>query len=874
MFYRSGCQGSPPPKSETPPEASTDKQGSANNFTNQSSSLFCSPARSDQEVSRNASNLTGMPHPQSMGSNVPMPNGDSNLPSSLGLLTLDMRDLVRKVQQLAHLGIEDNRIALPKICVVGDQSTGKSSLIEAISEIKVPRSADTCTRCPMEIVLRESEPDQQWKCVVSLVQGYYYDPQKQLKSKGPEKSEYLGPWLRKSSQDDYKFITLTDKEQVEDTIWRAQFAILNPTTDCQDFLPPRDIQYAEKEVKFSPNVIRLNISGPDLPNLSFYDLPGVINQADNDREKYVVGLIQKLVRQYVSQQNCIVLITQSMTDDASNSSAGRLVRDVSGAKERTLGVMTKPDRLETSQSNYNQWIEMLEGKKFEFGLGWYIVKNNPDPEVNHATARQEEEIFFGNSFWAGVMASYQERFGVRKLVTTLSHFLRLQIQKCLPSIIKQIEEKARRIDNELTSLPDPPLVNHSFVLIDKVVKLGQQFNCLFSDGYESALLQKPWNDLVLDFKKALETTKPLIILSAPLDQKLFKEKIESDGEVIPAPGPGPGSGPGPGPSPRGVKRKAAAASDNSIKTQPGTSQSVPEKRVYLTDSFDGLESPKRFTLDHIQNLKQECQHAGVPNQIDPRAIQKLNRSMIMHWEVVVQNFAQALHGVLEKAVSNALNDVMSMYRQTGLYREFQKIIHDFLAKVRTDYDGQVLAYFQMEYDNPFTMAQAEHKQKTSKVLADLSKARQLARSKVWQKVRGMSEDDKANVNTDLGPDPFSQEIEMISSSRGYYEIAAMRFTDMVCLLAESKIRARCRVELKETLESRFGSTSEERCRELMAEDPEREHRRTDLTKQKNRLAQALLWLSAMHKADEDERTPSDGTMENEEDLADWDDTFI
>ncbi|KAJ5727293.1 hypothetical protein N7493_005113, partial [Penicillium malachiteum] len=797
-------------------------------------------------------------------------NGESNLPSSLELLTLDMRDLVRRVQQLSHLGIEDNSIALPKICVVGDQSTGKSSLIEAISEIKVPRSADTCTRCPMEIVLRESDPDQQWKCVVSLVHGYYYDPQKQLKSKGPDKSEYLGPWLRKSSQDDYKFLTLTDKDQVQDTIWRAQLAILNPTTDSQDFLPPRDIEFAAKEVKFSPNVIRLDISGPDLPNLSFYDLPGVINQADNDREKYVVGLIQKLVRQYVSQENCIVLITQSMTDDASNSSAGRLVRDVNGAKQRTLGVMTKPDRLETSQSNYHQWIEILEGKKFEFDLGWYIVKNNPDPEVDHATARQEEEIFFANAFWAGVMASFQERFGVRKLVTTLSLLLRVQIQKCLPSIIKQIEEKATRIENELKTLPDPPLINHSFVLIDKVVKLGQQFNCLFSDGYESALLQKPWNDLVLDFKKALETTKPLIVLSAPLDQKLLKEKIDSDFEIIPAPGSGPG------PSPRGVKRKAPA-SENS-KTQQGTPQSATEKRVYLTDSFEGLETPKRFTLEEIQILKQECQHAGVPNQIDPRAIQKLNRSMIKHWKVVVQHFARALHGVLEKAVSNALNDVMSMYRQTELYREFQKIIHDFLKKVTDDYDEQVIAYFKMEYENPFTMAQSEHKQKTSKVLADLSKARQLARSKVWQKVRGMSEDDKANaqvdhkanVQTDLGPDPFSQEIEMLSSSRGYYEIAAMRFTDMVCLLAESKIRARCRVELKETLEDRFGSTSEERCRELMAEDPEREHRRTDLTRQKARLTQALIRLSAMHKTDDDDKAPSDGTMENGEDLADWD----
>ena len=205
---------------------------------------------------------TAMPFP------VPPPPPSGSLAASLDRMTLNMRDLIRKVQKLSQLGIEDNQIALPKVCVVGDQSTGKSSLIEAISEIRVPRSAGTCTRCPMEIILRESEPDQAWKCCISLVRGSLYDPQKTLRSMLPrtEKTEYLGPWLRRNHLDEEEFITLTDKTQVQEAIWWAQLAILNPTSDSQEYVPGKNFGTATTmEVKFSPNIVRLDISAPDFP---------------------------------------------------------------------------------------------------------------------------------------------------------------------------------------------------------------------------------------------------------------------------------------------------------------------------------------------------------------------------------------------------------------------------------------------------------------------------------------------------------------------------------------------------------------------------------------------------------------------------------
>ncbi|KAJ5287445.1 hypothetical protein N7478_003131 [Penicillium angulare] len=797
-----------------------------------------------------------------------LPPDSPKLPSSMDVLGLGMRDLVRKVQHLSHLGIEDNRIALPKICVVGDQSTGKSSLIEGISEIRVPRSAGTCTRCPMEIVLRESEPDRPWKCVISLVHGYHYDPQKMLKNRIPktEKPDYLGPWLRQGAQDEEEFITLIDKSQVEDSIRWAQLAILNPTSDSQDYVPGKNMGTpTTMDVKFSPNIIRLDMSAPSLPNLSFYDLPGVINQADNENEKYVVSLVSKLVKQYVLQENCIVLLTQSMTDDASNSTAARIVREVKGAKERTLGVLTKPDRLSGDNESHQQWIEILDGSKFQFGQGWYVVKNNPDPKVPHNIARAQEEEFFGKPFWTGNLAMFQDRFGVRKLQAALQTILMDQIQKCLPSIIKQIDDKARRIDNELRTLPDPPVENYQFILIEKVVKLGLCFNGLFGDGSESKSLRKPWNDLVSDLQTALDKTRPRLILNHSSDLDFFLEAIDSDCEIVS------------GPIHRGTKRKAQHFEPN-IKSEPTpptqptqpTQSALPEKSPYVTEYFQSLTKVHRFKLDDIREIKQECQLSGVPNQIDPRAIQKLNQKSVEHWNGIVETFSSALYDTVKQVVYKTLNEVMAMYHQTELFRELQRITNDFLSLVSLDFSKQITDHFWMEFNTPLTMAHQYHKEKSSKCLTELAQKRHEGRRKTWLKAHGYPEDRREKI-PDLGPDPFSQEIEMLASSRGYYEIAKARFTDMIYLLAESHIRDRCRNELKGALEQKLKATTPERCCELMAEDPEREARRHNLAKQRKKLTEAQNWLATVHNVDEDEemRTPSDATMGSRDEIIGW-----
>ena len=54
-------------------------------------------------------------------------------PDGLQVLGAEMKRLVQGIRDLRSLGIDGIDEPLPKICVVGDQSTGKSSLIEGIS---------------------------------------------------------------------------------------------------------------------------------------------------------------------------------------------------------------------------------------------------------------------------------------------------------------------------------------------------------------------------------------------------------------------------------------------------------------------------------------------------------------------------------------------------------------------------------------------------------------------------------------------------------------------------------------------------------------------------------------------------------------------
>ncbi|CUA69970.1 hypothetical protein RSOLAG22IIIB_08815 [Rhizoctonia solani] len=114
----------------------------------------------------------------------------------------ELLDLIIRLQAIG-LGTE---LALPQIACIGSQSVGKSSLIESISGVALPRASGTCTRCPIECRLKHSE--QAWEAVVYL----RFESGKSGYVGKTKEVQFVGPCYGYGALDDYSMAIDVDAE--------------------------------------------------------------------------------------------------------------------------------------------------------------------------------------------------------------------------------------------------------------------------------------------------------------------------------------------------------------------------------------------------------------------------------------------------------------------------------------------------------------------------------------------------------------------------------------------------------------------------------------------------------------------------------------
>ncbi|KAG8920245.1 hypothetical protein FRC02_001037 [Tulasnella sp. 418] len=425
----------------------------------------------------------------------PLP-ATSNEPVSLEQYNQNRHELLEILSGLHSLGAIADELPLPQIAVVGSQSVGKSSLIESMSGITLPRDSGTCTRCPMECRLEKAPT---WSCKVTL------------RFRVDELNRPL------NVHSDHPFgDTIYDKQEVEDRLRQAQRAILRPGTDINSFLTNADLNIPGESQSFSNNCVCIRVAGPDVPDLYFYDLPGIIANVGDGGNERDIKLVEELAKSYIAKPDCLILLVISCETDFENQGAGRLVLKDKNLRQRTIGVLTKVDRIEGGTST--KWEQMLKNEETSLKHGWFAVKQ-PTPNqlrsrISWEDARRSEKDFFQITHpWSSLDPKYQKCMGSDNLSEHLSLTLSEMTARKLPNIRAKIDSLLRHTIEELDTIPERDLTDPR----KQIIKLITSFSRMVSkhiEGHPPDSLSAPsalismLNQHYHDFRLQIHRTAP------------------------------------------------------------------------------------------------------------------------------------------------------------------------------------------------------------------------------------------------------------------------------------------------------------------------------------------------------------------------------
>lgn len=349
-------------------------------------------------------------------------------------------ELLDVVDKLRAQGLSDFT-ALPQLIVTGDQSSGKSSVLQAISGLPFPKKDNLCTRFATEVILRRVPKT---GISVSIVPGH-------------DRSA-------------------TDRERL--LAFRSE--LLNKDDFASIFENAKKVMgLTEHGSAFSKDILRVEISGSSQPQLTIVDLPGLIHSESKSQTAQDVDLVTVLVRSYMKNPRSIILAVVSAKNDFANQIVLQRAREVDPEGLRTLGIITKPDTLTGGSESEMAFVSLARNEQVEFKLGWHVVKNQDlgkgefDPEERD---KEENEYFETSSFKALPVPTR----GVSRLRQRLSKVLFDQIRRQLPDLILEIEQGNANCEAALEKLgPARATIEEQRKLL---IDLSEEFQNLSRDA--------------------------------------------------------------------------------------------------------------------------------------------------------------------------------------------------------------------------------------------------------------------------------------------------------------------------------------------------------------------------------------------------------
>ena len=329
--------------------------------------------------------------------------------------TFEHQLLLDTIDKLRAFGLS-RYVDIPEIIVCGEQSSGKSATMEALSGFAFPTKDNFCTRFATEVVLRRHIEE---KIKISI-------------TPSPEASKD-----HRSVLENFRVSVTAVDQDLGSIIDQAK------TT----------MGISDSKV-FSTDILRIEITGPSQPHLTLVDLPGIFRAGNREQSLQDSHTVRKLVRSYMEKPRSIILTVVSAKSDFNLQEATELARELDPQGSRTLGLITKPDTLDPGSNSESAFVNLACNKDVEFRLGWHVVRNRSYEARNTSLAERHEAetSFFRTGIWTNVDPKI---VGVDNLRQRLSDVLRNQIIQELPGLLGDIQARMKDCSQRLEELGDP-----------------------------------------------------------------------------------------------------------------------------------------------------------------------------------------------------------------------------------------------------------------------------------------------------------------------------------------------------------------------------------------------------------------------------------
>uniref|UniRef100_A0A4W3JA90 Interferon-induced GTP-binding protein Mx-like n=1 Tax=Callorhinchus milii TaxID=7868 RepID=A0A4W3JA90_CALMI len=354
----------------------------------------------------------------------------------------EVRPCIDLIDHLRSLGLEKD-LSLPAIAVIGDQSSGKSSVLEALSGVSLPRGTGIVTRCPLELKLKNVKEKDVWTGFIT------YNNHRQ---------------------------ELTDPSEVEQEIRIAQDII------------------AGKGVGISHELISLQIEASNVPDLTLIDLPGIARVAVGKQPLNIGDQIKQLIKSFIEKQETINLVVVPCNVDIATTEALKMAQEVDPSGERTVGILTKPDLVD--KGTEKTVVEIIQNQVVELKKGYIVVKCRGQQDINEKLtlrrALEKEKVFFEEHQHFRFLID-EGKASIPCLAKRLTSELVDHIKKWLPKFEKELSDRIYTITQELKyygeGVPDTENEKITF-LIQKINTFGQHVVSLALGEEPETFIQK------------------------------------------------------------------------------------------------------------------------------------------------------------------------------------------------------------------------------------------------------------------------------------------------------------------------------------------------------------------------------------------------